>query len=785
MYLNILKKDLIRKKTMNTILLLFIVLASMFVSSSINNIIAVSTALESFFEKSEMSDYAIGTSVVPGEETSLDDVMKEIDCITDYKKEPYIRINEKIIHNGVKLDVSIPVVTDFKERGIKYFDENNNEITEVNKGEVYVPYKLLESTPISIGDTITVKYDDKTINLKIKGVLKDAFLSSHLMGINRLVVNSEDYKYFSDSGNAVNGYMAYINTNDVSELELMLGKTNINTIFNGTLPLIKVTYIMDMIIAFILLAVSICLIFISFAVLRFSINFTLEEEFREIGVMKAIGIGNTKIRGLYLVKYLAISLAGSAIGFFAGLPFGKMLLDSVSKSIVMTIENEKIINLISSFSIVLIVMLFCFNCTRKVKKFTPIDAIRNGTTGERYNNKIKLSLSKSHSKPVLFMAVNDILSSFKRYAVMTFTFTVGFLLILTIANTAITLKSGNMADLISIKKSDVYLYSYDLDEFYTEDGRSKLYQKLSEIEKELNENDMSGKCSAEVMFKFSIEKGDKSTKSQSIVGVNTKTTDYPYLEGTAPQNTNEVAITSVIAERIDASIGDTVTINDMFGSKEYIVTAIYQSMNNMGEGIRLHEDTEFNYAQAMIIPAIQIDFDDKVNSSELAERIEKLSELYPNYNIYNIGEFIDYTIGGYGSTISNVKYLMLTVVLIVSILVIVLMERSFITKEKSEIALLKSMGFRNSTILLWHTIRIFVVMIISILIGELFSKPFSNVTMGQVFRMMGAHQIDLSINPVENLVIYPIVMLAVTLIAAAATALYTRSINASEISNIE
>ena len=50
---------------------------------------------------------------------------------------------------------------------------------------------------------------------------------------------------------------------------------------------------------------------ISLVILRFTITFTLEEEYREIGIMKAIGIPARKIRGLYLVKYLAIALAGA------------------------------------------------------------------------------------------------------------------------------------------------------------------------------------------------------------------------------------------------------------------------------------------------------------------------------------------------------------------------------------------------------------------------------------------------------------------------------------------
>ncbi|MDE6914325.1 MAG: ABC transporter permease, partial [Lachnospiraceae bacterium] len=61
MYLSILKKDLKRKRAMNIILLLFIILAIMFVSSSVNNIINVTTALDSYFEMANAPDYCAVT----------------------------------------------------------------------------------------------------------------------------------------------------------------------------------------------------------------------------------------------------------------------------------------------------------------------------------------------------------------------------------------------------------------------------------------------------------------------------------------------------------------------------------------------------------------------------------------------------------------------------------------------------------------------------------------------------------------------------------------------------
>ena len=61
MYLNILKKDLKRKRAMNIILLVFIILATMFVSSSVNNIISVTTALDNYFEMANVPDYFAAT----------------------------------------------------------------------------------------------------------------------------------------------------------------------------------------------------------------------------------------------------------------------------------------------------------------------------------------------------------------------------------------------------------------------------------------------------------------------------------------------------------------------------------------------------------------------------------------------------------------------------------------------------------------------------------------------------------------------------------------------------
>ena len=57
MYLNILKKDLKRKKTMNMILLVFIILATMFVASGLNNVFTVMNGTDYYLDKAEIGDF--------------------------------------------------------------------------------------------------------------------------------------------------------------------------------------------------------------------------------------------------------------------------------------------------------------------------------------------------------------------------------------------------------------------------------------------------------------------------------------------------------------------------------------------------------------------------------------------------------------------------------------------------------------------------------------------------------------------------------------------------------
>lgn len=790
MYLNILKRDLKRKKTMNVILLLFIILATTFVSSSANNLLTVTTALDGYFELAEMPDYFVAT--IDRGNNAIIKILDNEPKVDSYGVEQILYMTfDNIIYNDEDFDgvQGATALMSFEDAQINYFDKNNKIIEEVEEGTIVISAKFMNKFDIKSGDTLKIKLENVTKSFKVAGSFKDAMMGSEMTSIIRFIVNDKDYQDFAsvdEIKNQYTGSFCYIETNDCKAVEKVVNEQSNNTIFLGDMNLIKTTYIMDMIVAGVLLIISICLIMISFVMLGFTITFTMSEEYREIGIMKAIGIRCTKIRVLYLIKYLALAIIGVTIGFFTSIPFGDMLLGSVSATIVLINSSGNLINLICSVLVASIILIFCFICTGKVKKFTPVDAIRNGETGERYKKKGLFSLNKLSIKPNVFLTLNDVFSNPRRYGMIILIFTLSLSLVLVLVNTSNTLKSDSLITTLGLTKSDVYFIKDEGQmNFMSEDGREKLLDELDSIEKKLGDNGIPCEAIYENMFKITLKHGDNLYKSIVLQGVNTTTDQYEYFEGTAPKNTNEVAITPLIAEKLNVEIGDTIIMSQIEGENEYIVTALFQSMTNLGEGVRLHEDLDISFAQSSGFFAFQVNFTDNPDKDEIVNRIEKIKDIYNTTRVYTASEFINVLTGTF-TVVDSVKYLVLAIMIIIVILVTILMERSFIIKERSEIALLKSIGFKNTTLITWHTLRFALITIISAIISIATIVPFTHLTVGPIFSFMGAKNgMQYEIVPLEIFAIYPIIILTVVMIGAFITAQHIRSISASEISGTE
>ncbi len=795
MFWRILKKDLKRKRAMNVILLVFIILASMFMSSGVSNIITVTTALDSYFEMADVPDYWV-MSENKSSDKDICGTLENASAIDEFRIEEFVRMSQSnITRVGEPLDDSnvnqILVLQSDRDMGMNYFLDDESILKSVPKGEIYVARYIEKNMGLKVGDKITVEIEGVSREFTFAGSFRDAVCGTELIGIKRFIINGEEFdEYMSDETikNMYGGKFLYIHTADLDKTLSQIADISDSFTFECDADTLNQSYIFDMIITGLILVVSLILIIISFAVLRFTIAFTLSEEFREIGVMKAIGIRNIKIRGLYLTKYFAISVVGAAIGLVFSYPFGKMLMSLLTDSIIINEGNTVFVNVICAVLVAAVILLFCLGCTGRVSKMSPIDAIRNGQTGERFRKKGVMSLGKSRLGTTAFLAANDIVSSPKRYTVIILTFFLCMSLLIILSNATASLKSGKLLKYFG--EADCHVVTDIGDEamkFMTEDGHEKVERYLEDMEQTLEENGMPAECMTEYYIYSMIGHGEYENKAAILQGTGTTMDMYEYLEGTPPQDSDEIAVTTLLAKKLGAEIGDTVTLSYPTGETvEFIITALYQAIVNQGISVRVHTDCDINYIVASGSPGTQIKFTDAPDDKEVLRRIEKIKELYPKFSsVKTAGETVSDTTG-VGDAIDAVKKMSAVLTVILVALITMLMERSFIAKEQAEIALMKAIGMRNAKIYGQHTLRFFISAAAAVLLAELLGMPLTKLCFDPIFGTMGLEMgVEYMQTPMEIYAVFPVIVLTATVVSAFLTSLYTKKIKSSDTASIE
>lgn len=784
MFWRILKKGLKRKKTMNIILLLFVILCSMFAAAAVNNIIAVTGGIEYYFDAADVPDVTVMTMG----ENDAEERIGELACVKEIKTEHWLSVfsSKCFKHNEKKLDNftnPAQLISD-SEMAVNYFDENNNIIESVDKGCFYATTNFLQDIDIKEGDEVELDVGDSHLTLRFVGRFKGALFDSGKSYAPYLIINSADYDYLDkdEVTHILNYKQLYLSTSDVDEIKELA--ESYDRVFVTTREENKRIYLFDMLSAYILMIISVVLMFTAFVVLRFTIGFTISEEFREIGVMKAVGIDNGSIRSLYIVKYLAIAVVGTLIGYFCSVPLGDMMMKTVSGNMVLSSESGTLMGLLSSGLVVIIILLFCYSCTRRVNKLSPIDAVRNGQTGERFRKRSLLRLGRSKLPSTVFLSVNDVLSSLKQFSIIMVVFTLCLLLMTIMSNFALTLKSEKLLRFFDVPTSEAHIMDTEIMGEVVVD-QSTYKQIIADIEKLLADNGMPGKCTMTIGAQLETSHEDKTAKINFRVMKGETNDTLSVDKGSAPQKTDEIAVTVSTLNNMGAEIGDRVTAVINEKEYEFIITGTFSTFVNADNAAFLHKDFDLGHLAANNVMGVQIHFDGSPDKAQINKNIEKLKDLLETDKVYSTSDFIN-NFTGMSDTLNAIKKIMMILTVIVTAMIVILMERSFIAKEKSEIALMKAVGIPNSSIVAQHTLRFVIASILSCILSTAVLMPISNVMMNWVCSMVGdVSGVSCDIDPVEIFLICPAILIGVTVIGSWLTALYTRTIKASDTASIE
>ena len=135
------------------------------------------------------------------------------------------------------------------------------------------------------------------------------------------------------------------------------------------------------VVAAIIILVSLLITVIAILCMRYTIQATMEQQFREIGVLKAVGMPLSSIKKIYFLKYVLLTLIAVIVGYGVSL----LINDSFTKNMMLYMGEaptsllQKLIPLIAVLALGALILMFCLWTFRKFKNISAVDALRESS----------------------------------------------------------------------------------------------------------------------------------------------------------------------------------------------------------------------------------------------------------------------------------------------------------------------------------------------------------------------------------------------------------------------
>ena len=461
---------------------------------------------------------------------------------------------------------------------------------EIVPGTVYVSPSMVSIMDLKIGDTITFPVARSQMNksFTVAGYYEDPFMGSSMIGMKGFLVSEADYaeiqKMIEDTGMdslARSGAMIHIYT-DHNQFNV----TQINQALNENTPISQYTEfihsaeaiqnfmgILQNAFCGLLAAFAVVLLAAVMVVLGHSISGVIEQEYKNLGILKTIGLTADRLIRLQLVQYTTAMGIGILFGILAAFPavsmVGKLTLTTTG---VLLPANIPILPCLISFAVIILLLLgFAVLNLRKIIFVTPMRAIR-GETAEQKLRPRKAGLMKAEGLP-LRLAVRQLQTGKKRYlsACLISILLVFFASLTGRTNAWLGPEGKGMMDAFNPADLDIGV------------------QALGELDPEVMEDMV--RSYTDITDSYLLAMPSVSVNGTNFTAnVITDPKRFHISQGETSRRDDEVVLTETAASDLGVSIGDTVMIRGDTGSGSFTVSGIYHCANDMGANIGMNRE---------------------------------------------------------------------------------------------------------------------------------------------------------------------------------------------------
>lgn len=640
--------------------------------------------------------------------------------------------------------------------------DETGAIPQPSQGEVYVPVAYQQRFNLQAGDELTIRTDTGIHDLRIQGFVRDSQMASSLSSATRFLISEADFQELERAGGGAPEIIAEYRLNDPSltsdfqrayESDEALPK-------NGqvvTFQMIRmINAFSDGLVALALLFVSLLLIAIALLNLRFVIRGTLEDQVREIGAMKAIGIPNNAIAGLYLSKYSVMALLACIIGGVLAVIATNLLTRSIQVNYAEAPPSVTTI-LVPVLALVLVylfVVAICRGVLSGVRKIQVVGALVHGSTlderqtarrAKRQAKQIRYTSLASYRGGSIGrrLAYLDLRAESGQWVLIPIVFFLVTVLMTLPMNLLSTFQSPRFVTYMGAPESDLRA---DLQ--FSDDVDAVREDVLPSMQSDDRLTDV--RTFANVLYETRGEEGWETLRVE--VGDYSSGT-VEFLQGEQPEP-GQIALSVLNANKYQVSTGDELTIRHDGEPTTVVVSGVYQDVTSGGYTAKMQGEVTTGAASYVI-------YANAADGADPAAVAADYSERFPAATVIPMREYVQQTLSYVTSALQSTAILSFIFGIGVAMLITSLFLKLRLTRERRKMGVLFAIGFSTAEIIAQVRGKTLLAVVVGTLLGLVFAATAGESLVGVFISLAGLGIAKLAFipNPLLVYVAYPLILI--------------------------
>lgn len=632
-------------------------------------------------------------------------------------------------------------------------------------GEIYVPVAYEQQFGLQTGDTLAVATDSGIHELRIQGFIRDAQMGSSLSSATRFLISEADFLELEEAGGGAAEIIVEYRLTDLSMLSALQRayESDLALPKNGqgvTFEMIRlVNAFSDGLVAVAFVFASLILVAIALLNVRFVIRGTLEEQIREIGVMKAIGLPEKAITGLHLHKYSIMTFLACLIGGALAVIATKLLLNGGYTAA--PGPASVLVPVAALVMLYLFVIMICRNVLKSVRKIEVVGALVHGSTrGEKRTASLArrraaqvrrsgiASLRPGSLKGRLLLV--DLRADIGQWVLITVVFFLAAIMMTLPMNLLSTFQSPRFLTYMGAPVSDLRIdlqFSDDVDGL-----RERVLAGLQSDDRVAEVQTF-----ANVLYEAEGAQGPQSLRVE--VGDYTHRSDE-FVHGGRPEP-GQIALSVLNAQSFGLAIGDELEIARAGQRETLTVSGIYQDVTSSGYTAKMQGEQEAGAAGYVMYANIAPEVDPGALAADYEAR-------YPAASVLPLQEYMRQTLGYVTGALGKAAIVSFAFGTGVAVLITAMFLKLRVVRERRTMGILSVIGFPRGEIIAQLRIKAVLMAAVGTALGLIATASAGQWVVGLMISGTGLGLVELTFIPNPWLVylLYPMVLMAAGFLGA-------------------